>query len=68
MAKEDAQAYCEQNGLVHFEVSAKKNMNIQELFITIAQKIPVQETVANPGRKKLDTPVLASGGRRCLCM
>ncbi len=38
---QEARDYCEQYGLFHFEVSAKANINIQEVFLTIAKKIPL---------------------------
>eukprot|EP00828_Plagiopyla_frontata_P024033 TRINITY_DN30698_c0_g1_i1.p2 TRINITY_DN30698_c0_g1~~TRINITY_DN30698_c0_g1_i1.p2 ORF type:complete len:125 (-),score=25.22 TRINITY_DN30698_c0_g1_i1:30-404(-) len=37
----EAKEFCEQNGLFFFEVSAKKNINIQELFLSLAKQLPV---------------------------
>ncbi len=37
----ESKDYAEKHGLLHFEVSAKKNINIQEVFLEIAKKLPI---------------------------
>jgi len=37
---EEAQAYAEENGLLFMETSAKTAMNVNELFVAIAKKLP----------------------------
>lgn len=37
---EEAQAYSEENGLLFMETSAKTAMNVSELFLAIAKKLP----------------------------
>eukprot|EP00795_Rhopilema_esculentum_P013183 gene13183-3987_t len=37
---EEAQAYSEENGLLFMETSAKTAMNVNELFLAIAKKLP----------------------------
>jgi len=42
---EDAQAYSEENGLLFMETSAKTAMNVNELFLAIAKKLPKNQEV-----------------------
>ena len=60
---EDAQAYSEENDIMHLETSAKNANNVQELFFEIARKLPknkVQEkeeggfTINPPKQKKMN--------------
>jgi small GTP-binding protein len=43
VSREDALAWSNDNGCLFFEASAKTGENIQELFKTIAEQLPVQE-------------------------
>lgn len=37
---EEANAYAEENGILHLETSAKNSSNVKSLFVEIAQKLP----------------------------
>lgn len=37
---EEANAYAEENGILHLETSAKNSNNVKSLFVEIAQKLP----------------------------
>jgi Ras-related protein Rab-5C len=37
---EDAQAYADENGLQFWETSAKSNLNVNEVFVDIAKRLP----------------------------
>jgi GTPase SAR1 family protein len=39
---EEAQAYAEENGLLHLETSAKNANNVRALFVEIAKRLPKQ--------------------------
>ncbi|KAG4302653.1 hypothetical protein PCANB_001036 [Pneumocystis canis] len=41
----DAQVYAEEMGLLFFETSAKNSHNVNELFLTIAKKLPLDQPV-----------------------
>jgi len=46
---DEAQAYSEENGLLFMETSAKTAMNVNELFLAIAKKLPTQTAAPGPG-------------------
>ncbi|KAI8977054.1 ras family-domain-containing protein [Mycotypha africana] len=48
VAKEDAQAYADEAGLLFFETSAKSAHNVDSVFTAIAQKIPSDTLYASP--------------------
>ncbi|CAG2183685.1 unnamed protein product, partial [Oppiella nova] len=52
---EEAQAYADENGLLFMETSAKTAMNVNDIFLAIAKKLP--KTDQNAGNA-------GSGGRR----
>ena len=37
---QEAKEYSEKSGLFHFETSAKRNINLSEVFLNLAKKIP----------------------------
>eukprot|EP00128_Syssomonas_multiformis_P001077 Colp12_sorted_trinity150504_noHs@25975 len=50
---EEAQAYAEENGLLFMETSAKTAMNVNEIFLAIARKLPKNEQ-RTAGPNKVD--------------
>ncbi|XP_003387703.1 PREDICTED: ras-related protein Rab-5C-like [Amphimedon queenslandica] len=53
---DDAQAYAEENSLLFMETSAKTAMNVNEIFLAIAKKLPKTD----PGQQRVGSQ---SGGR-----
>ncbi|XP_032820686.1 ras-related protein Rab-5A-like [Petromyzon marinus] len=53
---EEAQGYAEENGLLFMETSAKTAMNVNEVFLAIAKKLPKNEQ-QNPGGKSNVVPI-----------
>jgi len=47
---EEAQAYAEDNGLLFMETSAKSSMNVNDIFLAIAKKLPKSDTGGGSGR------------------
>lgn len=45
---EEAQAYAEDNGLLFMETSAKSSMNVNDIFLAIAKKLPKHESGGGP--------------------
>jgi|UniRef100_A0AC35FUT9 small GTP-binding protein len=45
---EEAQAYAEDNGLLFMETSAKSSMNVNDIFLAIAKKLPRSEAGGGP--------------------
>ena len=39
--------HADKHGLMHFEISAKRNTNLNELFLTLAKKIPEKAHAAD---------------------
>ncbi|KAI8094928.1 ras family-domain-containing protein [Gilbertella persicaria] len=48
--KEDAQAYADEAGLLFFETSAKSSHNVDHVFTSIAEKIPLENMAHHNGR------------------
>ena len=46
----DAQTYAEENGLIFMETSAKTAMNVNDIFMAIAKKLPKNQDTSNAGR------------------
>ncbi|CAF0916005.1 unnamed protein product [Rotaria sordida] len=44
----DAQTYAEENGLIFMETSAKTSMNVNDIFMAIARKLPKTQDTPNP--------------------
>lgn len=47
---EEAQAYAENNGLLFMETSAKSSMNVNDIFLAIARRLPKNEGGREPAR------------------
>lgn len=59
-------AFAEENGLIYLETSAKTGENVNELFTTIANKMPMKNSTSNPSLSKIDQFSQAqSGGAPC---
>ncbi|XP_071326217.1 RAB5A, member RAS oncogene family, b isoform X2 [Trachinotus anak] len=55
ITNEDAQSYADDNSLLFMETSAKTSMNVNEIFMAIAKKLPKNEpqaTGASSGRNR----------------
>jgi GTPase SAR1 family protein len=50
VSKEDAQAYADEAGLLFFETSAKSAQNVDGVFNSIAEKIPLDTTYSPNSR------------------
>ncbi|CAF0845172.1 unnamed protein product [Adineta ricciae] len=44
----EAQAYADENGLIFMETSAKTAINVNDIFMAIAKKLPKTQDVSNP--------------------
>lgn len=64
---EEAHAYAEDNGLLFLETSAKGAINVNEIFIAIAKKLPksTAETAARKPVVQIEEPAPKSGKKGC---
>jgi len=70
---EEAQVYSEENGLLFMETSAKTAMNVNELFVAIAKKLPKGQAkpppsgrgTVQPSAQDETTAKKQSGGKCC---
>jgi Ras-related protein Rab-5C len=66
----DAKEYASEAGLLYFETSAKDNINVTELFDTVAEKLPRAAAAQQPpagGIQLNETPVPAGGRKASSC-
>lgn len=52
VAKETAQAYATEEGLLFFEVSAKTGQGVKEIFQSIAEKLPLESQIKSKSQPK----------------
>uniref|UniRef100_A0A061SJJ3 Ras-related protein Rab-5C n=1 Tax=Tetraselmis sp. GSL018 TaxID=582737 RepID=A0A061SJJ3_9CHLO len=66
---DDARAYAEENGLFFMETSAKTATNVDEVFYTLAEKLPKSPTPAAPtgGITLTDTPAEPAATKKGCC-
>jgi len=71
---DEAQAYAEENGLLFMETSAKTAMNVNELFLAIAKKLPKASDTSGgagstspSGRKGIDITEQNEGQKSGCC-
>ena len=51
---EEASAYAEENSLLFLETSAKTAMNVNDIFLAIAKKLPKNEPKPGPKNETVD--------------
>ena len=57
----DAQAYADENGLIFMETSAKTALNVNDIFMAIARKLPKNQDGAGAGPGRPGGPPLLVG-------
>jgi len=71
VATANAQAYADENGCLFMETSAKSNVNVTELFVAIAKKLPKTQAPKQPVHSTLSlqatVPDEQEEGKGCKC-
>ena len=49
VSKEEAEMYCQKQGLQYYEVSAKNNIGVDKVFKEIAKRLPQESTNKRKG-------------------
>jgi len=67
---EESKAYAEENGLMLMETSAKTGANVNELFVSIAKRLPkaaprIHESGATPAKVRLESDTTPKSGGGC---
>eukprot|EP00027_Filamoeba_sp_ATCC50430_P009730 CAMPEP_0168559108 /NCGR_PEP_ID=MMETSP0413-20121227/10339_1 /TAXON_ID=136452 /ORGANISM="Filamoeba nolandi, Strain NC-AS-23-1" /LENGTH=125 /DNA_ID=CAMNT_0008590297 /DNA_START=466 /DNA_END=843 /DNA_ORIENTATION=+ len=53
---EEAQAFCDENGILYMETSAKTAANVNELFVAIAKRLPKSQQPRTTSTKIVADP------------
>uniref|UniRef100_A0A8C4R1W1 RAB5C, member RAS oncogene family n=1 Tax=Eptatretus burgeri TaxID=7764 RepID=A0A8C4R1W1_EPTBU len=67
ITNQEAQAYAEDNGLLFMETSAKTAMNVNDVFLAIAKKLPKNEQLNAPNRSDRLTVDQPNTGSKPTC-
>jgi len=66
VAKEEAEVYAKENGLLFMETSAKSASNVNDIFYEIAKRLPRVQPQANPsGMVLMDRPTERTASSSC---
>jgi len=66
VSTQDAQHYATTNGIFYLETSAKENINIEDLFMEIARRLPKGSSKKNEDRRiLLDNSEFERGDKKC---
>ena len=60
---DEANAYAEENGILHMETSAKNSNNVKQLFVEIAKSLP--KTTQQPDREAFPIMPPKTESRNC---
>lgn len=68
VTEEDAKSYAEESGLLYFEASAKNNINVTDIFDSVADALPrAAPTPQSAGGVQLNEPAAAPAKKISCC-
>jgi len=65
VSQEDAERFASANGIFYMETSAKENINVKELFMELARRVPKEAPVKVDDALFMDEPDYLEGRRKC---